>query len=214
MRFFICLIVNVFINMHSTNEETNVVDQEPNQDIITSDEQENSDNVSDSQSYEPKNITDDDIARLMDNIKNNSEYSGQQETIKKMCSVEYYKNLTFFIIASGLSIGSLGWVHYHIKQHHNNYLSILNYVLMLLAARLILMGASYLYFFNNTTDDCVDMSNKIFNMVRIFSILAIIFVIGIVGYLDSKLIPMCIPYVLIEGFIMYKYLMPCRGCCD
>jgi len=183
-------------------------------DILTPEEEEKLEPVMDSIPPESRKLSEEDLANIMQDMVDRMQNPDLEQInkLKEFGNKEKNKNLMIFVVISLASILAVLYLYYYIKTHNDLNLSFLLYVTGFLVLRTIVMGVTYMYLIDDSTDDCINMANKTFSIVSILSCLAIILVIGIVGYLETSLISHCFPYVLMDAIITFRYLKPCGGC--
>lgn len=214
VRLFLRLLLNAFSIMQPPTEET--VPEEKTStatDILTPEEEEKLEPVIDSLPSKPRELSEDDLVEIMQGMVDRMQNIDleQEQRMKEFAEKETNKNLIFFVLISLLSIVSLLYVHYHIGIHNNLNLTFLLYIVGFLAIRTVVMFMAYKYLIDYSTDDCINMANRIFSIISILTCLSCIFVLGTIGYIDGILLSYCFPYMLMEGIIIIKYLAPCGG---
>ncbi len=173
--------------------------------------------LTDEQHIESKKLNEENLARMMKGMMDNIN-DPNNPYFKRM--KEYHNKHTMFNIALFIGMGLVSvlgstYIYKHIKENRNVKLDIILYVSAFIIMRTIYMGATYYYLTTNgeSSSTLIKFSNMSFSVIKILSIIAMIFVVGLAAFLDLRLVPMCILYVVSEMAILYTYFSVCGGCC-
>lgn len=188
-------------------------------DILTDEEQAKLDNVLDKlpdPEEKPKELSEEDLAEIMRGMIDRMNDPENPDT-KRMKEYHYRHSMFNIMLFAGsglLSALTSGYIYKLIRQDRNVKLDVILYVSAFLLLRTICIGGFYYYLTvnNNPSDSMIKFSNMMFNIIKILSILAMIFVVGLVAFLDLRLVMYCIPYVFSELGILYCYFYGCGGC--
>jgi len=161
----------------------------------------------------PKKLSEEEFAEIMHGMVNRMTDPNNPH-MKRMKDYMYKRTMLTTACFVGTSLGSAlmsAYIYRNILQQRNVNLSIILYVSAFILLRTLYVATIYL-----TADDLspsmIKFINMSMNIIKILSILAIIFVVGLVAFLDLNLVLACIPYVLIELMILYCYFFECSRC--
>lgn len=106
-------------------------------------------------------------------------------------------------------------VYKHINENCNVNLSFILYIVGFIVLRTLFKGVMCYQLSNDESSQILTSYwNMVYDIIPILSILAIIFVVGMVAYLDIRIVYVCLPYVIMECAILFEYFTRCNRCCN